>query len=639
MAKILLCLTLMILIGCGKSKSPEIDLSSNTQKIVSPDLVAQVAAETDKTRHDILLINSSLSIIPQSMARNIIEYHTEKKINNIDFRALFWNAQISKELLLTLNGPIKNDKTLSKLDSNLINLVLDKEITVSEVLTNIEDDEIGIFPTPMRTVIIDNLSRKYLTSSDKEIIKIYGIVNEIKSNQVEDEKKLFLKQIISILELNYYKHLLSTKRLVARPVSKIDQKREIMSSFFLDYNFSIGRCGIYKGKVQFDNLENSFGMNCNTETPSTVDLDIFNKIEENDNGLTLDLLVRNFVRGGYDRNHKEDATSGLNYRVTGKIVIPKCETPSTCSQIITISAVELGREFTGARLNNSEIMIKINGEYFENKFLSSRLIDISKSDAEIDVILTKNKSHIGACCTQQAEYQKINIAIGTKAPEIPMRIKSEDEAVLLSPFKSFMKLPLFGYSFESIDDYPSRNLFLLDRVINRALVDKKSNDDYRFYFYTSLNMLNMSIEDAVNNSLSPIEIAGLQQLKSSISDRVGRKTIYPIIISKQLALAQTSNKLQNKLNNILIMLLDNNINLEILSEKVFSVVNNNGHQINSEIKDELNDFLKIVNQNQSSSVEILDHIKELQSEFSFINKKMNLEIELLNLERAQFEEY
>lgn len=636
-----LSITLLIFgTGCSKSSQYQAQEMSSHPKSLSveqkSDALQSLNNETNEEARRKNILKSMITPLDKTDAATILKLHSEKEISNEEFRALFWNTSVSKELLAELKSSLAQDLHLSELDKALIQSISDQTISFDQLLDVLKKDLKGSMPASFQTSLMDEFVRLYLRDFDlinSDNIRLFDRLALIQDAGIDP----FLKQLKSILELNFYKKLLESKRLVGSRNTNGNAHREIKTNFNLDYSYNIGRCGNYTNSIRnFINVENNLGLQCNTETPSVANLDIHSTISESFGTTNIDLLMNTFVRGGYDRGHSENATTILNYNLSGKVIIPKCSNPSFCNQIITVTVSDFGRIYQGSSLTNEGLAITINGTPFANQSGNQMAIDISKQDAVIELSIAGGKKHVGACCYNTASFHKINLSIGGgNAIEFP-RLERE----VFNKFSTFQRPGYFGYQmFEGNLNTPDQGILFLERLTLETLKDKETFDNYRHLLYSNLELNQLNLDALMLSSNNPISILHFRQMQSAISDRIGRTIILPVITSKLLAYenAQILN-LQQNINEMIKSILLINLNTESSSEEIKKIISSRLTNMNSATKDLTLVLLNSLQQNVADQRALLQEISRFQAEVALVSKKVTLEIQVLNLEKAQFED-
>lgn len=632
------CLTL-IASGCSKntSSSSSLDGEQNQSEIkaISQTEAQKIANETDEGNRLQLLLKVSSSPTEGNELDSIIKLHSDKKLSHEEFRTLFWNAHISKSLIQTIQSELDNDAKLPALDKTLIQSIVKEDISFDSLLSEIKNDQTSAFPKALQSILIDELLKTY----NKDFENINNDDNRLidKLTDNKSESNTFLSMAKKILEINFYKRKLESKRLVTIANTKPVTFREIKPSFNLNYGFNIGRCGNYTNNIQnFTKLTSSFGRQCNTETPSVVNLDLYSDVTQYDSTVNINLLVNSFTRGGYDKGHGENGTSTLNYNLNGKITIPKCSNPSFCNQIVTVTATDFGTNYQGSNLTNDNVRISVNGNNFANTLNNSIILDVSTNDAVIDITFTGNKKHVGACCFNSPTFQKVNLSIQAGAFfESPLDFNVVRNA---NPFRTELFTP-YMFNLGSSLNSPTFDVSILKQQVQEALKDKATLDNYRSLFYGQLELNQMAIDALMSSNAAPVKVLDYRQRQVATSDLIGRNMILPIINSKMLSYqtAKTLN-VQKNINDMIKSILQMNLNLDDSQEEVKNKISSHISIMDSDSQEIAKLIINTLESSKKDQKQLLLDIEAFQNEIALNSKRMNMEMELLNLEKAQFEE-
>lgn len=633
------CLTIIVS-GCSKNSSSSSD-SSEVQTQTTINALSQTSAqrivkETDDGNRLQMLLKISSSPTEDNELNSVIKLHGDKKLSQEEFRTLFWNAHISKSLIQIIQSDLDNDSELSALDKTLLQSLVKGDISFDTLLDEIKNDHALAFPKAFQSILIDELLKTYNKDFDninKDDNRLFNKLTDSNSPEINS----FLTKAKKILEINFYKRKLEKKRLVTAANTGPLVFREIKPNFNLNYSFNIGRCGNVANNIQnFTKLASSFGRQCNTETPSAVNLDLSSDVTQFNSTVNINLLLNSFVRGGYDKGHGEDGTSTLNYNLNGKIVIPKCSNPSFCNQVVSVSTTDFGTIYQNSNLTNENVNISINGSNFANTINNTVVIDISKNDAVIDITFAGSKKHVGACCFNSSSFQKVNLSIQPGAFfNFPLKydvIRNAD------PFKGDNFIPI-TFNFANNLNSPSYDVSMLKQQVQDALKDKATFDNYRSLFYNQLEIDQMAIDALMLSNADPVNILDFRQRQTATSDLIGRNMVLPIINSKMLAYqtAQTLN-VQKNLNEMIKSILQMNLRSDDSQEEIKNKISSHLSSMDSESQEIANSIISSLENNKKDQKQLLIDIETFQNEVNLNSKKMNLEMELLNLEKAQFEE-
>ena len=137
----------------------------------------------------------------------------------------------------------------------------------------------------------------------------------------------------------------------------------------------------------------------------------------------------------------------------------------------------------------------------------------------------------------------------------------------------------------------------------------------------------------------PLEILNDVQLINSVSDVIGREMILPIINSKLMGYQNSSVlNIQKNINEMFKSILLTNMNAENANEEITTIIKEKMFNMNGETLDLAQKFISTLEEHKADQKDLLDQISSFQAEFIFMTKNILLEMELLNLELAQFEE-
>lgn len=644
-AVIVLIVSSLLAVSCSKDSDLTITAQSDSIEVDTPEVIEietssikqikQLSDEVDLIKRRELLLQTMSEKTNSSDLAMIIKLHNDKKITTDEFRSLFWNGKISKELIVLLESQLKDDSQLSVLDKTLL-MSISEGAEFDELLEKIKADTSLEFPVSLQSVLTDELLKNYLKD-----------FHNINNDQVNLHEKLaltnnpkldtFLIKLKRLMELSFFKRRLESKRLVSAKNQQSHIPREISSNFSLSYNYTIGRCGTYSNTLNFNTTTGSYGLQCNTETPSSANLQLFSKVGQDMFGTTIEVMLNSGVIGGYDRGHKENATTTLGFNLSGKIIIPKCGNPAYCNQIVTISMLDLGTAFGGAGQTNDGVSLTVNGNHLSNKIFSNLPIDVSTNDAEIALSFSGNKKHIGACCSSPNTYQKINLRISPGFQDISAIMLTEVKELFTfqGAFISGYPLMLNSSGFNN----PPDEVQMLKNEISSALSSKSTLDNYRHIFYTALEVKKMRLDQLMKTNGKALEVMNENQLISSISDVIGRNMILPIINSKLLGFQNSSIlNTQKNINEMFKSILLTNMNADNANEEIIKTIKVKMPFMDAQSMTLAENFIVAINEQATDRKDLLDQINAFQVEFFFMTKNIVLEMELLNLELAQFSE-
>lgn len=631
---------ILLATGCSKTDSSNSSLNNekvqSTLKTTSITNAQKIVNETNEENRLQLLLQISNSATEDNEIDSIIKLHSDKKLSQEEFRTLFWNARISQELIQSLSVELADDNELTALDKTLIQSIAEENISFDSLLIEIKNDHIAVFPKAFQSILLDELLKTYnknFKNINNDEIRLIDKLTDSKTPEIDS----FLSMAKKILEINFYKRKLETKRLITAANNNPLTLREIKPNFTLNYSLNIGRCGNTTNSIQnFAKLTTGFGRQCNTETPSVVNLDLYSDITQYDSTVNINLLLNSFTKGGYDNGHKENGTSTLNYNLDGKIVIPRCSNPSFCNQIVTITATDFGTNYQGSSLTNDNVRVSVNGSNFANNINNSIALDISKNDAVIDISFTGSKKHVGACCFNSPTFQKVNLSIMAGAfYELPIDFEAVKKA---DPFKKEFFIP-FMFNLGSNLNTPTPDVSILQQQIQEALKNKETLDSYRSLFYNQLELNQMVIDSLMSSNAAPFKILDYHQRQVASSDLIGRNLILPIINSKMLAY-QTAKTLdvQKNLNEMVKSILQMDLNLDGSQEEIKNKIASHVSIMDTDSQEIAKSIISTLETSKIDQKQLLKDIESFQIEVSLNSKKMNLEMELLNLEKAQFED-
>ena len=166
----------------------------------------------------------------------------------------------------------------------------------------------------------------------------------------------------------------------------------------------VGRGGEYQAptKEKITSIDNDFSgkaWNGGDASYSSFQVDYLKTLRLA-GGVQYTGYLRSYVRGGHrDANWPvtaEDQTSTIRYSLAGSAVVPRCEDIAKCKPMVWIS---LGPVTTpGDSESNTEIILKQGGTEFRLTPGKMQLVDVAVRQAEIIVRLSRDKTHVGACC-------------------------------------------------------------------------------------------------------------------------------------------------------------------------------------------------------------------------------------------------
>lgn len=332
----LLFLTIVVS-SCSMKKSDNHDF-----KLTNSYLAQLDTGSVDKTT---LLKNLSLSEMGPNELATLVSLRIEDKINDNEFRSLFWGQERNKEALFKAASLIEQNGVdvvhLSKLDQTVIRSIAKDDVSFEQITDDLKSD--SNLESRIQPQLITEIVRVFNRDFTKVINDEVPFYKKIGVDKIENDEGVYNEtsdiqlKLLTLLKLSYYNQILSRDDLVSPLNNAVGGNRNVNSNFSFQYNIYLARCGSTGNSLNFNNsIEQSFGQSCPTETATSVNLDLANVINSNSDFYRIDLLINTFVRGGYDRGHGENGTGSLSYNLNGTITIPKCLNPSECSQFVNL---------------------------------------------------------------------------------------------------------------------------------------------------------------------------------------------------------------------------------------------------------------------------------------------------------------
>lgn len=178
-------------------------------------------------------------------------------------------------------------------------------------------------------------------------------------------------------------------------------------SWRIDTYADSGRCNSKSSGFTTEGIDNySFGYNCNYDGGDSTSSETVGAIAvgterfgaaEGDRSYWA--LAASFARGGFADRGDENQTATLNYKVHGRITLPKCNDPGNCAPIVEVHAAIPVRHYPGFDQNpppQARHTLIVDGSALPVG--ETAIVDLSTKSAEIEVILERSFIHVGACC-------------------------------------------------------------------------------------------------------------------------------------------------------------------------------------------------------------------------------------------------
>lgn len=622
------CVSTLLLVSCGQkaNNGKEVSLSQGHLVSANSSPVTSLANTTSAEDRMLLILNPN-TILSSENIDELISAHSQKKINTFEFRSLFWQ-NLSSETLSLMSESLAKDTALSKLDQLMINSIANNSVSINQIVDEIKNDEEAILPTSLQLAIIKELSRIYSRDFDKlNSLPLNENLGLLLSYKGAEEKEKLLNQIKVQLESLYFKTILSQKRLVSAQNRVMPSNQEVSGKFNLSYSLQLGRCDPASGNISFESLNQNFGRYCHYDgggTDTNSDLSLVSEVISFDKFKKYDFLVRTYARGGYQKSRKENETSRVNYNLNGTIVIPQCGNSSFCQQIVQVQLAETNQYYNDATTTNAGISVTINGTPFSLNAGNSITIDVSQKEAVINIAMSTSKYHLGACCFNGPEQQRLSLMINS-APAVAQSLM-------------FFGMPQFPF-FAPLTGGGLGGFFDTEDDLWRHVLNSPSTpNEYRRLLYVRLNQLQQNLDKQMTSGGNPILVTAIKGEMQRLSDKFGRGLVLPVVNSKFNSLFQAKVlQSQTKVNEIVQLILLKTINNQINTTELNETLSAKEKELNNESVAVIQKFIETVKTQNNDMSEVLKNISILRTELEFASLLINQELEVLNLEKAQFE--